>query len=68
MAFFQSCWSVSKKEIMEVFKNFHTQAVFEKSHNTTFFTFIPKKVDVVEIKDFRPINLVGVIYKIISNL
>ena len=24
MAFFQSCWSVLKKEIMEVFQNFHT--------------------------------------------
>lgn len=28
MAFFQSCWSVLKKEIMDVFQNFHTQAVF----------------------------------------
>ena len=33
MAFFQSCWSVLKKEIMEVFQNFHT---FEKSLNTSF--------------------------------
>jgi len=24
MDFFQSCWSVLKKEIMEVFQNFHT--------------------------------------------
>ena len=29
MAFSQSCWSVLKKEIMEVFQNFHTQVVFE---------------------------------------
>jgi len=29
MAFFQSCWSVLKKGIMEVFQNFHTQVVFE---------------------------------------
>ena len=36
MAFFQSCWSVLKKVIVEVFQNFHTQVVFEKSLNTSF--------------------------------
>ena len=57
MAFFQSCWSVLKKEIMEVFQNFHTQAIFEKSLNIAFLALIPKKVDVLEIKDFLPLSL-----------
>ena len=48
---------------MAVFHNFHTQAMFEKS--ASFLTLIPKKVDVVEAKDFQPISLVGGIYKII---
>ena len=68
MAFFQSCWCVLKTEIMAIFHNFHTQAVFEKSLNASFLALIPKKVDVVEVKDFRPISLVGGIYKIISNV
>ena len=68
MAFFQSCWSVLKKEIMDVFQNFHTQAVFEKSLNASFLALIPKKVDAMEVKDFRPISLVGGIYKIISKV
>ena len=68
MAFFQSCWSVLKKEIMEVFQNFHTQAIFEKSLNIAFLALIPKKVDVLEIKDFQPFNLVGGNYKIISKV
>ena len=50
---------------MVVFYNFHTQAVFEKSLNAPFLTVIPKKVDVVEVKDFWPISLVGGIYKIV---
>ena len=50
---------------MIVFYNFHTQAVFEKSLNASFLTVIPKKVDVVEVKDFWPISLVGGIYKIV---
>ena len=66
MAFFQSYWSILKKEVMEVFQNFHTQALFEKSLNASFLALIPKKVDAMEIKDFRPISLVGGILKIIS--
>ena len=68
MAFFQFCWCVLKTEIMVVFHNFHTQAVFEKSLNASFLALIPKKVDVVEVKDFRPVSLVGGIYKIISKV
>ncbi|XP_065619630.1 uncharacterized protein LOC136063338 [Quercus suber] len=55
-------------EIMAVFQNFHTQAMFEESRNASFLALIPKKVDAVEIKDFRPISLVGGIYKIISKV
>ena len=53
---------------MAVFQNFHTQAVFEKSYNASFLALIPKKVDAVEIKDFRPISLVSGICKIISKV
>ena len=34
----------------------------------SFLALIPKKVDAVEVKDFRPISLVGGIYKIISKV
>ena len=68
MAFFQSCWGVLKTKIMVVFQNFHTRAVFEKSLNASLLALIPKKMDVVEVKDFRPISLVGGIYKIISKV
>ena len=53
---------------MAMFQNFHTLVVFEKSLNVSFLALIPKKVDAVEIKDFRPISLVGGIYKIISKV
>ena len=53
---------------MAVFHNFHTQGVFEKSFNASFLALIPKKVDSEEVKDFRPISLVGGICKIISKV
>jgi hypothetical protein len=36
--------------------------------NTTFVVLIPKKAGAIEIKDFRPISLVGSMYKIISKV
>ena len=44
---------------MEVFQNVHSQAVFEKNLNASFLAFIPQKVNVVKVKDFQPISLVG---------
>ena len=68
MAFFKACWDLLKLEIMEVLANFHSQAVFEKSLTATFIALIPKKADVVIVRDFTPISLVGNIYKVISKL
>ena len=53
---------------MEPLLNFHSQAVFEKSLNATFLPLIPKKGDVVNVRDIRPISLVGGIYKVISKV
>ena len=58
MAFFQSYWSMVKIDIMNVFHIFHAHAVFEKSLNATFLALIPKKIDDVDVQDFRPISLV----------
>jgi hypothetical protein len=66
--FFQKCWEVVKKDILVVFLEFHSQRLFEKSFNATFVSLIPKKTSVVDLKDFRPISLVGGVYKIISRV
>ena len=59
MAFFQACWGILKSDIMAVFHHFHVSCQFEKSLNATFLALIPKKAAALEIKDFRPISLVG---------
>ena len=68
MAFFQKCWSVVEKDVMDVFDYFHRHSVFERSMNASFLTLIPKKCNVVNIKDFRPISLVGSVYKLLSKV
>jgi hypothetical protein len=68
MAFFQECWEVIKGDFMTVFSEFHDRGEFVKSINSTFIALIPKVHGAREIKDFRPISLVGGIYKIIAKV
>jgi len=68
IAFFQVCWEVIKADIMGVFHDFHASSKFEKSLNATFIALIPKKIGAIVLKDFRPINLVSGVYKIIAKV
>ncbi|XP_047257604.1 uncharacterized protein LOC124889669 [Capsicum annuum] len=53
---------------MEAFHNFHSSEIFEKSFNATYIALIPKKAGAKELKDFRPISLIGSFYKLISKV
>jgi len=66
MAFFKKCWDILKIDIMAFFAEFHAWGKFEKSFNATFVSMIPKKTGAMDVRDFRPISLVGGLYKIIS--
>ena len=68
MAFFYKCWSVVEKDVMDFFDYFHRHSMFERSLNALFVTLIPKKCNAVSIKDFRPISLVGSVYKLLSKV
>jgi hypothetical protein len=68
LAFFQDCWEVVKGDFMAVFEDFHSHGKFVKSINSTFISLIPKFHGAKEINDFRPISLVGGVYKIIAKV
>jgi hypothetical protein len=68
LAFFHHCWDVVKVEVLNTIKEFYEQEAFERSLNTTFVVLISRKVGASDVKDFRPICLLGSVYKIISKL
>ena len=68
MAFFHACWSILRADLQVVFSEFHGFGSFQRSLNATFLTLIPKKANAVEIRDFRPINLVSSVYKILAKV
>ena len=53
---------------MDFFVYFHWHSVSERSLNASFLTVIPKKSNAVNILDFRPISLVGSVYKLLSKV
>ena len=48
---------------MNFFRQFHETGRFVRSLNATFLVLIPKKGGAEDLKDFRPISLVGGLYK-----
>jgi hypothetical protein len=53
---------------MKVFHDFHASGKFERSLNAVFLVLIPKILGAIDSKDFRPISLVGSIYKIVVKI
>ena len=68
IAFWAFSWDFVKNEVLGFFKEFHEHNRFVKNLNATFLVLIPKKQNVEDFKDLRPISLVGGLYKIISKV
>ncbi|RVW95894.1 LINE-1 reverse transcriptase-like [Vitis vinifera] len=68
VAFLQCCWEFVKEEVLEMFKEFHEQNSFLKSLNNTFLVLLPKKRGVEELGDFKPICLLGGLYKLLAKV
>ncbi|WJZ90796.1 hypothetical protein VitviT2T_009917 [Vitis vinifera] len=68
VAFWQDCWDLVKEEVMDLFKEFFEYGSFAKSLNTTFLVLIPKKGGADDLGDFRPISLLGSLYKLLAKV
>ncbi|KAL5557179.1 hypothetical protein UlMin_039415 [Ulmus minor] len=54
--------------MVKIFEEFHRNGKVCGNMNHTFLCLIPKKMDVQQVKDFRPISLVSGVYKILAKL
>ena len=64
--FFQRYWEVVKDDVVAAVQGFFRDGYLPPGVNDTAIVLIPKGSDSVELKDFRPISLCNVIYKVIS--
>ena len=68
LAFWSFNWDFVKDEVMGFFREFFEHNQFVKSLNATFLVLVPKGITVEDLKNLRPISLVGSLYKILTKL
>ncbi|GJT47677.1 RNA-directed DNA polymerase, eukaryota [Tanacetum coccineum] len=66
--FFRKYWSFIDHDILMAVKEFFTDGYFPRGCNSSFIALIPKIQDAKFVKDFRPISLIGSVYKIIAKI
>ncbi|KAK3199960.1 hypothetical protein Dsin_023375 [Dipteronia sinensis] len=66
--FIKANWEVIQEDFMKFIHEFHKNGSIVKDLNHTFIALIPKCVHPETIKDFRPISLVGSMYKIFAKV
>lgn len=53
---------------MGFFREFHEHGRFVRSLHSTFLVLVYKKEGAKDLRDFRPINLVGGLYKLLAKV
>lgn len=66
--FFQANWKTMEKEIVAEVRNFFISGQLPVEANKTHIRLIPKIQNPQKVKDYRPIALCGVYYKIYSKI
>lgn len=64
--FFQQNWGLLKQDVIIGVKEFFNSGVMPEGVNDTCIVLIPKIQHPGKLKDFRPISLCNVIYKVMS--
>ena len=68
MAALQEGWDIIKEDLIKVFAEFHKSGIINAKTNETYICLIPKKLNSISVKDFRPISLFTSLYKIIAKV
>ncbi|GKU87429.1 hypothetical protein SLEP1_g1825 [Rubroshorea leprosula] len=66
--FVKCMWEDKKTEIAGFVREFQEQGRIVRGSNASFITLIPKVENPQKIEEYRPISLIGVMYKIIAKL
>jgi len=66
--FIKKNWEVMKEDIVEAVRLFHDTGCIPRSCNASFVALVPKVRGPVKLEQYRPISLVGALYKIISKV
>jgi len=66
--FIKKSWEYIKDEIVKALALFHETCTIPKGCNASFIALVPKVRDPSKLEQYRPISLVGAIYKVIAKV
>ncbi|GJW17758.1 RNA-directed DNA polymerase, eukaryota, reverse transcriptase zinc-binding domain protein [Tanacetum coccineum] len=66
--FYRRYWNILESNVVDAVTSFFHHGQFPKGSNSSFIALIPKTRDANMVKDFRPISLIGSMYKIIAKI
>ena len=66
--FIKEFWHLIKPDVLRFLDEFYVNGIFPRGCNASFLALIPKVSDPQMLNDYRPISLIGSMYKIVSKL
>ncbi|GJZ49469.1 Orf y [Tanacetum coccineum] len=67
-AFITKSWDVIKDDFWNCIRHFESTGGLCNGCNPSFIVLVPKKKDPLGFSDYRPISLIGCVYKVISKM
>ncbi|GKA45415.1 RNA-directed DNA polymerase, eukaryota [Tanacetum coccineum] len=68
IGFYHRYWNLIESDVVNVVKWFFLHGKIPNGGNSSFITLIPKVPNANMVKDFRPISLIGSVYKIVAKI
>nr|GEV23567.1 RNA-directed DNA polymerase, eukaryota [Tanacetum cinerariifolium] len=65
---YEEYWTTIDDDVFQAVRYFFVNGHFPRGCNSSFIALIPKIQDAKFVKDFRPISLIGSVYKIIAKI
>ncbi|GLT27742.1 hypothetical protein SLA2020_027180 [Shorea laevis] len=66
--FLKFAWHCIKEDFINFFSEFYRNGKLVRGLNSSFIALIPKKLNAVELKDYRPISLLECVYKLLAKV
>jgi len=66
--FLKFCWEILKEDVLKAVNEFADRGSWPRGSNASFICLVPKVDNPQQLSDFKPISLVGCLYKIISKV
>nr|GFB41512.1 RNA-directed DNA polymerase, eukaryota [Tanacetum cinerariifolium] len=66
--FFRKYWYLVGSDLCDAVEHFFETGSFPNGCNSSFVALIPKITDAIFVSDFRPISLIGSVYKVVTKV